>query len=134
MLCPIWNFYLGLQALLRATRSKQITALAEHHDAVSYTTATLGQTLTALRRHEEAEAMLRSSYTQQGLTLGPEHPETWRSASALGHVLLLARGSSAAKDEARMLLEMALAKQLEQLGPKHAETLRTERRLKTAAA
>ena len=67
-----------------------------------------------------------------GLALGPDHPEVMRSASALGHVLMLARGSSAAWNEAKALLSMALAKQLKLLGPKHAETLRTESRLKAA--
>ena len=102
--------------------SKEIgSGLAKDPEAQAQMMYVMGEVYMSLGLDSQTQALLARAVEAQSRVLGPEHPDTLRSASLLG-AALSHQGHYA---EAEKLLRDALATQRRVLGPEHPDTLRS---------
>ncbi len=84
-------------------------------------TGNLAQVLAVQKRFDDAEPIYRECLEAQRRVMGPDHPETLRTALGLANVL----GQNGRLDEAEGLYLSCLEAQRRALGADHADTLKT---------
>ena len=95
--------------------------LGNDPEAQAHMMHVMGEVYYHLGLYPKAEAMLTRALEIRRRLLGPEHPDTLVSMSALGRCYLAQRR----KDQAANLVTDALAAQRRILGPEHPDTLHT---------
>jgi hypothetical protein len=113
---------------LRQTLELIRAAYGPEHLYTAKSINNVGKSLTALRRHAEADSTLGAALAMRRRLFGDEHPEVATSLHSLGE-LRLAQGR---RDEAQRCLHDALRIRVASLGSEHFLSEQTRQTLKRA--